>query len=332
MHISYGAAVGMVLLTSFMWGFWHQFVKKISPWPLPAFMIWMFASGTAVVWACILALKAYLVPEGIVVAILAAREYAVLAMFCGAGFAVGMQIQLYVVNKMGLIYATSIVSTSSIILSTVLSSILGGIPEDTSFVKIFFGALLLLLATLTCQRASALKDRDKQISAQAVRKNGRKYLFILLAYLLFFSQSYTVGMSVSVRTDLRPNGLPGPVAVGMLAVGATLAMILICGGMLLRSGQIKMLLRPGKKVCFLFAFVGGVCCLGGDLLHNIASPVLSVAIAWPLSHLSGVWQYFWGIVTGEFAGSGRRAKALLAGGMGLFVAGVAWLSLARCGI
>jgi hypothetical protein len=331
MEISYYSAIWMVLLTSFMWGFWHQFVKKISPWPLPAFMIWMYTSGTVIVWACVLAFRRALVPEGIMTAILSAPGFAALAMLCGAGFAIGMQIQLYVVSKMGLIYSTSIVSSSAIILGTVLSSILGGIPKDTSFAKILFGAVILLTATLSCQWASREKDRFKKVSAETVKKNSRKYALILLCYLLFFSQSYTIGMSASVRTDLRPNGLPGPVAVGMLAIGASLTTILICGAMLIRSGKLKTLFHPEKKICLLYAVTGGLCCLGGDLLHNIASPVISVAIAWPLSNLSGVWQYFWGIVTGEFIGSGRKAKKLLAAGMGLFVIGVVWLTFARYG-
>ena len=163
MEISYSAAVWMVLLTSFMWGFWHQFVKRISSWPLPAFMIWMFTSGALVVWGCILAFQGSMVPEGILTAIGGAREYALLAVVCGAGFAIGMQIQLYVVSKMGLIYSTSVVSTSSILLGTLFSSILGGIPEDTSFVKILFGALILLAATLTCQRAGVEKDRHLRV-------------------------------------------------------------------------------------------------------------------------------------------------------------------------
>lgn len=331
MEISYSSAVWMVLLTSFMWGFWHQFVKRISPWPLPAFMIWMFSSGTLAVWCCILALKSRMVPEGILAAIRNAGEYALLALVCGAGFAIGMQIQLYVVSKMGLIYSTSVVSTSSILLGTLLSSLLGGIPEDTSFAKILFGALILLAATLTCQRAGVEKDRHLKVPNEIIRRSSRKYLLILLAYLIFFSQSYTIGMSVSVRTELRPNGLPGPVAVGMLALGAAAAVWIVCGFMLLRKGEFHLLCRTGNPMCFLYAAVGGVCCLGGDLLHNIASPVVSVAIAWPLSNLSGVWQYFWGILNGEFRGAGRKAVILLGIGMSLFVLGVIWLALARYG-
>lgn len=268
-------------------------------------------------------------PEGIVASISAASGYSLLALVCGAGFAIGMQIQLYVVSKMGLIYATSVVSTSSIILGTILSSLLGGIPEDTSFGKILLGAMILLIATLVCQWADREKSRYQKVSAKVIRNNSRKYLFILVIYLLAFSQSYTIGMSLCVHTDLRPHGLPGPVAVGMLSIGAAVATILVCTLMLVKDKKLYLLCRPEDPICLLYAIVGGICCLGGDLLHNIASPVVSMAIAWPLSNLSGVWQYFWGILTGEFKDSGRKAKVLLSLGIFLFLLGVIWLAFAR---
>lgn len=332
MNLSYTSAVFLVVLVSFMWGFWHQFVKKLGSWPLPAFMVWMFSCGTVVVWAVILLFRHIWIPEGIPQALRMASDKALIASVCGAGFSVGMMINLYVVSKMGLIFSTSVTSTVSILLGTFLSALLGGLPEDTSWGKLFIGALILLSASWLCQAAFREKNRNKGVSEQETAKTSMKYLLILFVYLLVFSPSYTVGMSLSVRTDLRMDGLPGPLAVGMLALGATVAIVLICTGMLACTGQLRALWRPEKKRCLVYALVGGICCLGGDLIHNIASPVLSVAIAFPLANLSGVWQYFWGIIGGEFHNSGRKAKLLLACGIGCYVLGVIWTALSRSGV
>lgn len=332
MNLSYTGAVFLVVLVSFMWGFWHQFVKKLCAWPLSAFMVWMFSCGTLVVWIMILLFRQVWIPEGIIMALHSASDKALIASVCGAGFSVGMMINLYVVSKMGLIFSTSVTSTVSILLGTFLSALLGGLPEDTSLTKIFIGALILLCASWLCQAASREKNKNKGYSAQETAKTSMKYLLILFVYLLVFSPSYTVGMSLSVRTDLRMDGLPGPLAVGMLALGATVAIVLICTVMLACSGQLRALWRPEKKSCLVYALVGGICCLGGDLIHNIASPVLSVAIAFPLANLSGVWQYFWGIIGGEFHNSGRKAKVLLACGIGCYVLGVIWTALSRSGM
>lgn len=332
MNLSYTSAVFLVVLVSFLWGFWHQFVKKLGSWPLAAFMIWMYGIGTLIVWALIGLFREVWVPEGILRVLRQAPDKALIAALCGAGFSVGMMINLYVVSKMGLIFSTSVTSTAAIVLGTLLSSVLGGLPEDASMGQIYFGALILLCASYLCQAASRAKDKHKGSSAEEAAKTSTKFLTILIVYLLLFSQSYTVGMSLSVRTELRPNGLPGPVAVGMLALGATVAIVLICLVMLIKSGQISMLLHPQDKRCILYAAIGGFCCLGGDLIHNIASPILSVAIAFPLAQLSGVWQYFWGIVGGEFRGCGNRAKGLLTGGILCYILGVIWISLSRSGI
>lgn len=330
MILSHYPVVGLIILVSFLWGFWYRFVKKLGSWPLPAFMIHMYGAGLAVVIVGILLLQRRMVPEGIAHAIVQApKGMCTLVMLCGAGFSVGMLIHLYVVSKMGLIYSTSVVSSFSIILGTILSSVLGGIPNDTTFLRIAFGAVILLAATLICQWAGRVRDKERKLSQSESQRNDRRYLVILAVYLLLFSQSYTIGMSVGLRTELNPDGLPGILAVGILAVGAFFAILLVCGVMLIRSRRLKSLFHPEKKICYLYAIVGGFCCLGGDFIHSIASPVVSVAIAWPLCSLSGLWHYMWGIVGGEFRQAGGKAKALLGAGMSLFVIGVMWLALAR---
>lgn len=332
MNISYNNAVFLVILVSFMWGFWHQFVKRLGSWPLAAFMIWMYSIGTIIVWSLIGIFREAVVPEGILQVLKGAPDKALIAALCGTGFSVGVMINLYVVSKMGLIFSTSVTSTVAIVLGTLLSSILGGLPEDASIVQIYLGALILLCASYLCQAASRSRDKNRGISVEETTKTSKKFLAILVAYLLLFSQSYTVGMSLSVRTELRPNGLPGPVAVGMLALGATMAIVIVCLVMLKKSGQIHMLLHPQDKRCILYAAVGGFCCLGGDLIHNIATPILSVAVSFSLAHLSGVWQYFWGIVGGEFRGCGKKARLLLTAGIFCYVLGVIWIALSRSGI
>lgn len=336
MILSHYGAIGMIILVSLMWGFWHRFIRKIGDWPLAAFMIHLYSAGLATVLLGILATHRSLVPEGIGKAIAGApKSVCLLVMLCGAGFAVGMMLNLYVVSKMGLIYSTSVVSSFSIILGTILSSALGGLPADTSFPRIAAGAAILLAATLTCQWAGRERDRRHSIAPAGAgdsplpAASSRKHLVILAVYLLVFSQSYTIGMSVGLRTDLNPDGLPGILAVGILAVGAFAATLLICVPMLLAQGRLAALFRPERKIFLLYAAVGGFCCLGGDFLHSLASPVVSVAVAWPLCSLSGLWQYLWGIFGGEFRHAGQKAWGLLVLGMCLFVAGVVWLTFAR---
>lgn len=330
MDISYSTALILLIIVSLMWGSWQQFVKRLGNWPLPAFLIHMFIASTLVVWGGIFLLQKRMIPDGILYELQNTSPGLIaLVMLFGAGMAVGIQMNMYVVSKMGLIYSTSIVSSFNIILGTVLSGIIAGVPEDTSFAKLIVGALVLVAATLICQWARRISDRDKGISREMSRQTDKKYLLFLACYLLFFSQSYSIGISLGVRTDLNPDGIAGILAIGLIVIGALIATVLVSGTLLIKNKQLNTLFHPEKKVVYLYALISGICCMGADLLHATAAPVVSVAVAWPITNLSGLWQYFWGIFSGEFKGAERKAKVLLGTGIALFVAGILWITFTR---
>lgn len=80
-----------------------------------------------------------------------------------------------------------------------------------------------------------------------------------------------------------------------------------------------------KKVLFLAA-VAAFCHFGGNVLHAVFAPVVSVAIATVLGNSYHCWSYIWGLLYGEFKGAGRRSYLMLFTGISLFVAGVLLLS------
>jgi glucose uptake protein GlcU len=76
------------------------------------------------------------------------------------------------------------------------------------------------------------------------------------------------------------------------------------------------------------ACLSGLFHYGGNLIHTIASPAVSVAIAWPLGYLSSIWQYFWGVVRGEFKGSRTKTWATLFTGILFFIIALVTLASA----
>ena len=70
------------------------------------------------------------------------------------------------------------------------------------------------------------------------------------------------------------------------------------------------------------ACIAAFCHFGGNVLHSIAAPVVSVVIATGIGYSYGMWSYLWGLLYGEFKGAGKRTFAVLAGGIALFVIGV----------
>ncbi|MEG2843539.1 MAG: hypothetical protein RR900_08625, partial [Ruthenibacterium sp.] len=74
--------------------------------------------------------------------------------------------------------------------------------------------------------------------------------------------------------------------------------------------------------------IAAFCHFGGNVLHAIAAPVVSVVIATTLGNSYSMWSYVWGLAYGEFRGAHKKTYLLLASGVGLFLAGIVVLSLA----
>ena len=77
---------------------------------------------------------------------------------------------------------------------------------------------------------------------------------------------------------------------------------------------------------FVLAAIAAFCHFGGNVLHAIFAPVVSVAIATVIGNSYHCWSYIWGLIYGEFKGTSKKTYGILFGGMLLFVAGVILLS------
>ena len=75
------------------------------------------------------------------------------------------------------------------------------------------------------------------------------------------------------------------------------------------------------------AFVAAFCHFGGNVLHAIAAPVISITIAVTMGNSYHIWNYLWGIFYGEFKNSSVKTYIFLISGIALFMAGVLILSL-----
>ena len=87
-----------------------------------------------------------------------------------------------------------------------------------------------------------------------------------------------------------------------------------------------MCIRDSGKLLVL-ASVAAFCHFGGNVLHAVFAPVVSVAIATVIGNSYHCWSYIWGLLYGEFKGTGKKTKGILFGGILLFVSGVILLSV-----
>lgn len=330
--LSQGSAITLVLLTTFLWGSWFQAIKHLGDYPVSAFMLWLYTFSCAIVWVVIAVAKPMFIGGGIVETVMASKELALLVVICGALFAVGMQIQMFVVKKIGLILSTSVSATCSILFGTIISALVGGLPEKVSMGLIMLAAVILVCATIVCQFAGKLRNSDvsstvSASSSQQGKKKNYSILFLLVFSNAFLLTAYPLALSMGIQSDMNPSGFPSILCIGLLAIGSFLGTLIYSGIALTRSKSWRMFLHPKRKICILMALISASCHYGGNIIHTIAAPILSMAIAWPMGNSFHMWSYIWGIGYGEFRGASKRTYMVLIGGMSLFVVGVLLLSL-----
>lgn len=328
MNISPTMALFMVLFTTFLWGSWSQFVKKLGDWPLPAFIWWLYICGFGVTSLSMVLLRPYYFPNGIGEFVTALPGKCLLVLVCGATYSIGTQLSMSVVKKAGIIFHTSINAMLSIPIGCTVSSILGGIPEGVPVIQIVFGVALLVTATLLCQKAARMRDACNGIDVEKGSADRRKYMLLLLVCALCFSPTYTIALSLGTKPA---NGvqLPTPLLVWILSIGSLVGTSLFSATRLLLAHQMGEAFNVRKNYKKIgLACLAGVFHYGGNMIHTIASPIISVAISWPLGYLSNIWQYFWGLVRGEFKGANRKTMGVLLLGVVCFIVSLITLASA----
>jgi drug/metabolite transporter (DMT)-like permease len=327
--LSQGFALAIVLFVTLLWGSWFQAVKHTGSYPIYAFLNWLYLFSLIIVWGSIALLHKQMVPNGVFNEIAADIPRALFVLFCGAMYAIGMQLMLMVVGRMGLILSTSVSATSSILMGAVVASFLGGLPEGVTFARVLTAAAFLILATIVCQYSGIMRDRD---IGRNVRQEGgaRKADVLLLLFVsVFLSPFYFVATSIGLRSELRPEGFSSLTCMGILCIGAFIGTGIHTSIRLTREKKWHVFLHPkeSKKVILGMAAVAAFCHFGGNVLHAIAAPVVSVVVATVAGNLYSMWSYVWGLAYREYKGASKRTYGVLALGIAMFITGVLIISI-----
>lgn len=315
-------AIAGIIFVTFLWGSWFQTVKHIENFPVHAFISMMYGISVVIVWLSIVLTGRSMIPQGVFYEMKSNVGLAIAVFGCGVVFGIAMQLHLTVVKRIGLILSTSVSATCAILGGTIVSAIFAGVPEGMPVSILFAASFLLILATISCQYAGFCRDREKQKSE---RTESRVQDVLLLVFInLILMSSYPLANSIGLRSELNPKGLSSLTNMGILVTGACLGssfytLLSFCRKKP-EKGNVSM-----RKILFLAA-IAAFCHFGGNVLHAVFAPVVSVAIATVLGNSYHCWSYIWGLVYGEFKGAGRRSYLLLLTGILLFVAGVLLLS------
>lgn len=330
MELSQSSAVVILLFVTFLWGSWFQTVKHTGDYPIYVFLNWMYLFSILVVWIPIFLFEKKMIPDGVFHEITSDIPRAAIVFICGCIYAIGMQIQLSAVSRVGLILSTSITSTCSILSGVIVSAILGGVPEGASIVMILIAALFLVAGTIVCQVSGKMRDTDIKknevvdTKIKVTVKDILKLVFVSAVLQPFFS----VASSIGLKTDLRPNGFSSFTCMGILCLGAFVGTSIFSLIMITKAHLWDKVFHPTVKMSRIItmAIIAACCHFGGNLLNAVASPVVSVVIATGIGYSYGIWSYLWGMVYGEFSGAKKKTFVVLGFGILLFVIGITILT------
>ena len=331
MGLSQTSAVFVLLFVTFLWGSWCQAVKHTGNYPIYVFLNWMYLFSVVIVWGAIFIFEDKMIPDGVFNEIASDPGRVALVFLCGAVYAVGMQIQLSAVSRVGLILSSSITSTCSILSGVIVSAILGGVPEGASLTMIMMSAVLLIGGTVVCQISGTMRDKDiKKGENKKTPLATKKQDIILLIFASGILQPFfSIASSVGLKTDLRPEGFSSFTCMGILCLGAFVGTAGFSAIVVTKEKMWKKVIHPDVKIGVIIgmAVISAFCHFGGNLLNAIAAPVVSIVIATGIGYSFGIWSYLWGIVYGEFSGAKKKTLGVLGCGLAFFIVGIVILTL-----
>jgi glucose uptake protein GlcU len=308
-----GLAVSMSLTAAFMWGSWFIAIKYLDDYPLEGFYITLFAASVIFVWAVGFALDGSSLLGNMHDIWAVDPSRITVTLLCGALYVIGLQISVSVSKLIGLSLSQPIQTSMNILIGTLLSAIVGGLPPGFSALKMGLACLFLVGAVAASMlagklRAQALDADDNQLQFN-MQDLWKGLGLLLIASLLM--PAYTLGASYGLKSITQPNGLAVMPFMALLATGAFIGSLLSSGLLLTLRKQWPLVLHAGFKRHKL-GILAGLSHYGGNIIHTFATASLSTVIAWPLGMTAGLWTQLWGLVYSEFKGAPRRSYAALA--------------------
>ncbi len=329
--ITAGTAIFLSLLAAFMWGSWFISLKYLGNYPVDGFYMTLFTTAIVFVWTAgfLLDRSALLADVRSVLANDPPVIFVTLA--CGFLYVIGIRFSLVALQRIGLSLSQPIQASFNILIGTLISGLVGGIPANVNPAGIAAACLVLFAAVYVSMAAGQLRSRE--LSSGAVAGGGLHYTMrdlwrstFLLVLASAFIQAYTFGLSFGLRTVSHGRGLAVMPFMVLLASGAFLGALCTSGLILTARRQWKRVFQASFRI-HAFGIVSGLFHYGGNIIHTIGTTALSPVISWPLGVTMGLWTQFWGLVYGEFKGASRRVYALLFTGIGLYLVGAFLISI-----
>jgi len=307
--ISGPMAIFMAVAAASMWGTWFISLKHMPGYPIDAFYITLFTVSFLFVWSVGLIIDGRLIFVDIVRLWNINPFKLIIVFFGGVSYVVGMSLSLKVMTLIGLTLSQPLQASISLFMGTIITTTIGGIPDDFSLTNLLISVLFLFSAVIFVGLAENSKRIDQNLKAidtglsrdRAVMKKA----ILLIVVASIFSPGYTLALSYGLGSVTQKVGLSVLPYMCVLVSGAFTGALLTSGVKLTRRRQWHLLFQAPFSI-HRWGIMSGLFHYGGNIIHTFATGVLSSAISWPLGLTAGLWTQLWGIRYGEFKGSSAK--------------------------
>ncbi|RQV95205.1 hypothetical protein EH221_06645 [bacterium] len=327
--ISSEVAIIMTLTAAFMWGSWFICLKYLDDYPIEGFYIILFSTSMIIVWGLGFLLDGSSLIQNLRDVWHANPSKVYVTFVCGFLYVSGMQFSLRVMRMIGLAISQPLSASISIIIGTLVSGIIGGIPEGMTILRIMLAAAFLLAAVYLTMKAGRIRNRDQAAanidSGLPTDPAAIRQAIILLLISAIFIPAYSTGLSYGLKSITQPDGLAVMPFMTMLCSGAFTGALIICGTGLTIKKKWDAVIHAGFSK-YKLGIISGFAHYGGNIIHTFATRHLSSVVSWPLGFTAGLWTQSWGLIYGEFKGASKKAYILLFSGFVSYLIGALIIS------
>ena len=327
-EMSQTAAIIVALGAAFLWGIWPIILKYVGHTPVEYFYIIIYSSSVIFIWVAGFALDGGAL-LGNMREVAALTPIKVIAAFgTGLFYVSASMLSMTVMQSIGLALAQPITSSINVLFGTVISFLLGGVPEGMTIWRILTACAFLVAAVFLTSLAGRARRETRLTSADDQGAGLGEITGRILGMTVLGALGgvfYSTGVAFSLKSTTQPIGLGVMPFLCLLISGAWIGAMLICSYLMTKKKAWSMV-KVVKPSLYGMITLASVVHYSGNILHAYATRALSAVVSWPLGITSSLWTQVWGLAYGEFKNAPAKAFRLLVAGVICYLLGSAVIS------
>ena len=250
--ISEPLAIFMAVAAASMWGTWFISLKHLKNYPIDAYYITLFSVSLIFVWSVGLIIEGKLIFTDILRLWNINPLKIIIIYFGGISYVVGMSLSLKVMTLIGLTLSQPLQASISLFMGTLITTTIGGIPENFKLTNILVSVLFLLFAVVFVGLAENSRRNDQNLKAietgLSKDKTVIKKAIIIIIIASIFAPGYTLALSYGLQSITQTVGLSVLPYMCVLVTGAFTGALLTSGVKLTRRNQWHLLFQAPMSI------------------------------------------------------------------------------------